>query len=623
MLPSPVMGTVPVLFFVFVMLLCACLHSSTALAEEWTAQDIDREYSRFRGSQVESFRVRGIDDELADRLTKGLALSGEKQFLTQEKATFYPQTLSQDLERSRLFMARNGYPNAQVDVIVESAKKKKDVVSVRLEIDPGLPVRVAEIETTGVPGGIKESDWLTIRRGDRFTDASVDGSETSLWTALVDRGYARAETEARVVPIDTTHVRVVFDADPGPLCRFGWLEVKGTRTDLEGLVRRVFGIQGGTLYSRKRLEQARNRLRLLGLFKQVRVDIVEDESFDRDAETGTVHVIIRLVDRPPRSLETGVGFWSEELLRVQGRWQHRNIFRRGRGFEVGGLFSAPRRGVESSVWWPALFRANVRGELTGKVGWEYEEAYEARTQGGDISLVLRRGFDTTIRGGVELERVRTKLLGELEPGQRADTDETQLRLFGNVAYDNTNDRLDPSRGQTMWFQVRTVLPTQFVDTRFVAYEASISHYMPVSTSSVFAARAFLGWADPSGDELIATERFFAGGASSMRGYKRNRLGPLDSTNTPTGGEAKLELGAELRFPVWKAIRAAAFLDAAQVWENREAMGLTDLETAAGFGIIWSTAVGPVRVDFGFPLDRPTSESGDPNVVFHLLVGHPF
>ena len=64
-----------------------------------------------------------------------------------------------------------------------------------------------------------------------------------------------------------------------------------------------------------------------------------------------------------------------------------------------------------------------------------------------------------------------------------------------------------------------------------------------------------------------------------------------------------------------------FLDAAQVWSNRKSVRIADLATATGGGLIYSSPVGPVRVDVGFPLQNPPA--GDPDYVIHVLVGHPF
>lgn len=573
-----------------------------------------------RGLEVTRLRIEGLPGNLADPLRRGLELAGVNTLLGHERARFYAPNLARDLERARLFLAREGYPQAEVDV--EAKRTKEDGVDLLVRIAPGRATRITRVELRGFPGGIAREgrDWVGLEAGARFRDAALEAAVLLGEARLRDEGYARCGVAAEVVPLATGDVEVKVAADPGPRCSFREIRIEGTSPDLVRLARRTVGISGGDRYAARRVIRAEEQLRLLGLFRQIRVGIEEAPGFDRTAPEGEVDLVVQLGDRPPRSLETGVGYWSEDLLRVQARWQHRNLLRRGRGLETSGLFSKPRREVETSVWWPALFRSDLRGQLAGRFAWQFEESFRARRRGGDLAFLYRPTVRSTIRIGLEIERVTIVELGAESSGESR---ETQLRLAGQWSFDNTDDRLDPSRGQLVTLAARAVLPTELAQTEFAVYEVGLSQYLRLVPRTVLALRGNAGWAAAAAGELPAIYRFFGGGATSMRGYRRGRLGPIDATNTPTGGEAKLELGGEVRFPIWKGLRGAGFLDAAQVWTDRSSVDLADLEQAAGFGFVWSSPVGPVRLDFGFPLETPPAASGDPSWVLHVLVGHPF
>ncbi|MEZ4647364.1 MAG: BamA/TamA family outer membrane protein [Candidatus Eisenbacteria bacterium] len=575
---------------------------------------------RYRGLEVRKVEIKGIDGGLAGELKTGLELSGVQNLIGADRARFYSQTLRQDLERARLFLAREGYPRAELDAnVTPHGDEEVDVV---ITVQPGVPVRVARVDLFGFPrdrrSDVKER--ILVERGKRFRDADVDASVAAAKLDLENAGYARAAVEGRIELLDSLRVVVTIDADPGPVCRYREVRVDGTKPDLVKLVRRSVGIDRGALYSVSDLERARDRLRLLGLFRQVRLELLDSPGFDHAAKTAEVDLVLHLSDRPPRSLEAGVGYWSEDGVRVQGRWQHRNLLLGGRGFEVGGLFSDPRREVETSLWWPALFRADVRGELAGHVAWQYEESFDARRRGGDLSFVYRPNLRSTIRTSLEIERVTINRY-DPAPDEVPISRETQIRLAGQWSFDNTDDRLDPTRGQLLSLQARKVIPTGLTQNDFVVYEVGLSQYVKVLPKTVLAARTNIGWARALEGDLPEIYRFFAGGATSMRGYRRNRLGPVDANDAPIGGEAKLEMGAELRIPIWKGFKGDLFLDAAQVWANRKSVRIADLETAAGGGLIYSSPVGPVRIDVGFPLQEPPAD--DPDYVIHVLVGHPF
>ena len=109
--------------------------------------------------------------------------------------------------------------------------------------------------------------------------------------------------------------------------------------------------------------------------------------------------------------------------------------------------------------------------------------------------------------------------------------------------------------------------------------------------------------------------------TSMRGFSRRKLGPLDEDEAPLGGEALMELGAEIRFPIFGRLKGAVFLDIGQVWEERNGVGTGDLEYASGPSVMIETPIGPLRGDLGIRLTD--HEESQPMQALHVSIGHPF
>lgn len=140
---------------------------------------------------------------------------------------------------------------------------------------------------------------------------------------------------------------------------------------------------------------------------------------------------------------------------------------------------------------------------------------------------------------------------------------------------------------------------------------------------------------PEGDPLVdvvrdlpASERFFAGGDSTVRGFALDRLGApatLDRNGLPTGGNAVVVFNSEVRFPVWKSIGAAAFIDAGNVFLRVSDLDLRDIRGATGFGLRYRSPIGPIRVDLGFKLSRRTFINGtrEGRTALHITVGQAF
>jgi outer membrane translocation and assembly module TamA len=132
----------------------------------------------------------------------------------------------------------------------------------------------------------------------------------------------------------------------------------------------------------------------------------------------------------------------------------------------------------------------------------------------------------------------------------------------------------------------------------------------------------IGLADAFDQDLVRAERFFAGGAFSVRGYPREGLGPLESlgdVERPLGGEALFVMNQELRFPIAGDFGGVVFLDAGNVWERVDDFG-QDLVFGVGAGARWRSPVGLLRLDLAVPLD---AREGEKKLRLYFGFGHVF
>jgi outer membrane protein insertion porin family len=135
-----------------------------------------------------------------------------------------------------------------------------------------------------------------------------------------------------------------------------------------------------------------------------------------------------------------------------------------------------------------------------------------------------------------------------------------------------------------------------------------------------------GLARPYGDSdyVPVYERFFAGGANTIRGYKERRVGPRDpGNNDPVGGESIAVANAELTFPIYeKVIKGAVFYDVGNVWADAGDFLIGgNYKAGAGVGVRVKTPLGPVRVDWGYPLvDNYDEDKGYGEFYFSMSRG---
>jgi len=591
---------------------------STMTVPDWaTAQPDARDTgSAYKGWTTSSLVVRGLDEDLSKELAKGLALSGQRKLVRTQRPVFYPRILEEDLDRARLFLVRRGYPYARIRPRFRPGKGERDVI-VSLDVQRGPPVIVDALSLQGFPTSLRDEahSRMTLQPGSVFSELKLDRSVRSLETLLLDSGHARAIVERKIEKVDSTHVRIAILAEPGAVYRFDDVAVESIPDDLAILVRKTIDIKRGEVYSPSTMVRAQDNLRLLGLFRQIRL---------HPEDAGPQMLILRadLLPRRSRTVEFGVAYWTEDLLKVRARWEHRNLFGGGRGMAFETSVSRFLQGTRASFWWPALFGPRTRGVVGASVERQREDSYNLLSSGLDLGARFRPTLLTTFRAGIAVSLVDVDIK-TAEIG--AFTEEGGLLTVLSLGWnrDSSNDRVYPTRGAVTWIRAEWAPPGSVTESYFVLIESAAASYLRLVGETVLAGRLGGGAAWPTGEsvDLLPNKRFYAGGATSMRGFGRRKLGPLDGSGAPLGGEAKVEASFELRFPILWRFKGALFVDSGQVWSKWDHMSIDDVEVAVGSGLMVLTPVGPVRADAGFRVTEV--EPREPNWVLHVVIGHPY
>lgn len=570
----------------------------------------DPAWRGLEGLPASNLRVEGTPGELADDLRSGLALGGQKRWFGGEHPLFFVETLEQDLARTRLFLARNGYPDATAAPEVQASSNGKSVAIV-IHVTLGDPVTIRDVHLQGVPPDLTPPD-LSIHSGRVFRDAVVQSATDEMVRFLRSRGHALAEVSVDPEVVDGGRVDLLLTASAGPRFRYGDVLVTGVQPNLVGLVRATLGVRTGDTFSPERLRDAETALRALDLFRLVRVD-VQPRDGDR------LDVVCDLSERLPRSFGSGIGYFGDDQLQADAEWRHRNLLGGGRGVAVGGRASRFLQRLRADVVLPRLGGTPLRAVVGAAIRRENEDAYELLDGRADFTLSSRVGRNSLASAGVALAYV--DLLVRTEDPALDDPVGFVTTVPLTLTRDTSNHPIYPSRGVVLRGELEFTPPGLGSVTEYGRAEARATTYRSLG-STVLASRVAAGVARPLGDtqSVLASRRMFSGGSRSMRGFGRRRLGPQDADNEPLGGEAKLEASAEYRFPLFKRLEAALFVDAGQVWSDRAAVRLEDLRWATGPALMVRSPVGPLRVDWGILLGTRGEE---PRNVFHFSVGHPY
>jgi outer membrane protein assembly factor BamA len=372
------------------------------------------------------------------------------------------------------------------------------------------------------------------------------------------------------------------------------------------------------------LETTQRDLAKLGWFRSVLVRPLPDAS-NAHARVQTWPVLVEVEERPPRTIQAGLGYSTEEQVRARLSWEHRQLLGGGRTLRLGAKASGLETRAEGAIGWPKFLYPNTTAELRGELVNETLEAYDARRVAIKLDLSHELAPRTQLRLGHRFELVDVSDVSESAEDILDDPEEDSLVSVTSLDLERstTDNPLDPTRGMLARFglDLSSVALGSSVD--YFGGDVELRTYHPWR-SAVLALRLRAATLKPfratKPEEIPLTERLFAGGSDTVRGFELQRLGPLDDDDEPLGGTTLLIGNVEVRVPLRGKLSGVVFVDGGLVELEPLHFELSSMRYSTGLGLRFETPVGPLRVDVGFLLNRPADED---RMRVHLSVGQAF
>jgi translocation and assembly module TamA len=524
--------------------------------------------------------------------------------------------IDQDAEQLRQVLRAEGYYAAKLNARLDLERQPAEVT---IEVDPGPRYELDQVSLTGPDGGTLEGLKIRLGKiglelGQPARSADVLQAEQEIILLLAERGYPLASVPDRkaIVDHEKRTMSVTYVVDPGPRADFGEVRITGTDDLDDDYVKNRLSWEPGDRYDRRELEETRKRLIGSELFTSVKIAPAAEVE-----PNGTVPILIEVSERKPRSIGAAINWSSSEGFGAEASWEHRNLAGHAERLETTLRLSQLLIGANATLRLPDAVRPDLDVVAAAAIEREETEAFTARRITGSAGLEQR--FSSRLSAGLGLS------VGLEEEDD--DEGENAFTLIGAPAflrYDGTDDLLDPTSGVRASAAV-TPYYVLFGETdTFLRSEAIASTYYALDENEryVLAARGRLGSIWGAGrEELPASVRFYAGGGGSVRGYGFQELGPLDEDNDPLGGRSVIEFGGEMRIRITETIGVVPFVEGGNVYVDMlPEIYQFDFRYAAGLGLRYYTAIGPLRLDVAVPLDR--RETDDP-FQFYISLGQAF
>lgn len=557
---------------------------------------------------------------------------------TQLKAglLYVEDQVEQALARVRSAYRAQGYNGVRLEQFTgpplpASSSGGEKTVPLHITITEGVRDVVRRVQFAGL-NGLNEIDVrnrFLYREGEPYDASRRKAAEEDLVRYIDQEGFVEARLKIEVLKEEpgadgaAPHQIVVRVEEGRRHLVDHWRFTGNVLTDIR-VIRQELVVRPGEPLSRFGMLQSQRNLYRTGLFDQV---VIRFEPLPGPLDGPLlVRLLVELEERDNLQLTGGAGYDTEELVRGYLQFSNLNFMgaRRILGLQLRGSSKRQRlqvTGTETRF----LNRSDMEATVVAFVAQEVEQSYDISRLSASFQVDWEYSPYWRFLYGYNFEanrldevRVREDVVENREETYRI----SRLRL--SPIYDARDDIFNPTSGLFMSGELGTALKALGSDVQFLRSLIRGSYHRPLSDRTVWYSSlrlGLMGW--PGSRQYIPlSERFYAGGSSTVRGFPFDRLGPLDpKSGLPLGGEALIILNQELRFPLYGDLGAALFVDLGNVFLRVTDMFQDfDLRSSAGVGLRYRTPVGPVRMEYGWKLDRREGEgSGE----FYLSIGNSF
>ncbi len=550
--------------------------------------------------------------------------SGLKRLDNEKGVSFSEELLENDVKEITHFYQQHGFIHVQVSGKPVGINERRQKLKILISIEEGRRIRVSDIainctDTTRAA----RIDSITLRlsklklhQDANFIESVFRQDLAALKKELVNNGFAFATVDYNLaVDAEQYTVAIQFKITPGPLCRFGDVSMSGTEHISHPLISRQLAFEKGDIFSQRKIEKSQEQIYALNVFRIVSLTAQREKVSD-----AVIPIGIAIREAPRFTHKYGVGWGREEefrgmidfeWLRFLGGARRINLFIKHSALE-------PYH-VNVRFTQPAFLQPNTSLGINPFLRRQHEPGYKIGRYGSHVYLQhqIKSGLTTGATYTFETVTLDTTSVAAIDAPDGLTDLYNKSSLTFSLAQNSTDDIFSPTQGFNtgLSFKWSGVGPSTY---HYLKGVADVRFYTAMSRM-VVASRMKIGhiFSQDVGGFIPVEDRFFAGGANSVRGWSRHELGPKDRRGKPLGGGSLLEGSIELRIPLIGSLGSAVFWDFGRVTDDYVELVQKPLHSI-GVGLRFRTPIGPIRFDIAAPTSKP-----DEQIRWHLSIGEAF
>lgn len=598
--------------------------------------------TRFERIELQFAGASGVDPATLDAIV-------DEQDLERELFTD-PTVVTELLQR---YYREQGYLSAEIDA--PRYEYEGSVARAVLDVREGPRFTIGTITVSGnrVVGTQTLRRELPLVEGDPFLPRAAARALERTRALYWRRAYNDVRPDySLAVDRKAGRVDVALEIEEGPRSVIADLNVQGNQRTSDRLVNEQLEIEPQQPLDLAALGRSRRNLYDTGAFSMV--DITrepvtpepapgentvasnpEQEPQQADAAVKPVRVNVRLREVQPLQLRYGASYDTERGLGGILDVSNHNTLGKARMVGLSARYDARLRegrlymSQPSLLYWPVQTTGSLYYREERNAESALADPFNVDRYGVSIQQERQLANDYVWSYGYRYERARKFSPMLSVPGETI----AVSPLTSTFAREARDDVLDATRGSFTSHGLSYSPSWLGADAAYLKYYGQYFHYFPLQPERrkrfthevlrprfVYATGVRLGLSRGIGRRVPETERFYAGGSTSLRGFEQNAVGPVGVDRVPTGGEALLVLNNEIRFPLIGVVDGVGFLDIGNVFDRLSDFSFGDLRETAGVGLRVRTPWFLVRGDYGVVLDR---RAGEQRSRFYFSIGQAF
>jgi outer membrane protein insertion porin family len=516
--------------------------------------------------------------------------------------------LKLDSNKLNTFYLNQGFINAQVGEPQITHDSKG--IYVKITIVEGKQFKVGKVDIAG--------DTLSLSRTELLNNLKINKKEFYQREAIMkdieyltklcnDDGFAYADVNPRSIPQEKDQtVDIIYNVKKGHQVYFNRITITGNTKTRDKVIRRELSVVEGDLYNNTNLQKSYMALNRLRYFEEINFQT------EKGPDETLTDVSITVKEKPTGMFSIGAGYSALDHAILTAQVSQQNLFGRGQTLSLKANLGTVSTMYELSFIEPWLFDISLWSKSDI---WNYTRTYDNY----DLSS---KGVGTTL-GYPLWEYIKGYIGYRLTSNDVQDIKDTASSYIKNqagkttesmasftLARDSTDDYMFPTKGSKNSATVDFTGGILLGDADFTRYGVRSAWFFPLPLDTVFALHGRGGYIHGNGNEWKSVpiyDRYYLGGINDLRGLRN--VGPRDPLSGDVlGGMTMLYCNAEFIFPLIKnaGMKGVLFYDTGNAWQS--GYHVNDMRRTAGAGVRWYSPIGPLRLEWGYVLDRKPGES---------------